>query len=370
LGTNRIARGKMTLFTAECEACHSIIRIHPDMPDGSTVEIRNHTVTTPCPHCGGRLVLEDGDYIVNSYKCFKKGGPQPDQNELLYGDYVRKLSREFESELDRIEAVHNFEVGEEFEKAICKVLRKVLPTNFGVCRGYLVDAKGNTEGDDVIIYDRIRYPRLRPTDDTDTETKQRIPIEAAYAYIEAKNTLTLIGDDGQSLSKALKQVNSVKAICSTRETVPLNAITRLVTINSDTVQVTAEPGGPQIRNPFYTAIFARFVRLKKSSERLEADKVGSAMADNVQQMPVSFEQGPDLMVLGSGVTCLPMFVKDNSNLEYVSPFAVEGSTGRPLVTPGISFGIALCSLLFALDHIELGRINWSSVMGDAITSAR
>ncbi|MCP3705261.1 MAG: hypothetical protein GY954_20330 [Alteromonas sp.] len=63
---------------------------------------------------------------------------------------------------------------------------------------------------------------------------------------------------------------------------------------------------------------------------------------------------------------LPMFQENTESLEYVSPFQVEGSKLVPVKCTGIAFGVALCSLLFTLDNIELGRINWSNVIGDAI----
>ncbi len=232
---------------------------------------------------------------------------------IPYGDYVRKLSREFESELGKIEANHNFEYGEEFEKAISVILRRVLPDHFGVCRGYVVDDRGNTEGDDIIIYDRMRFPRLPPVDETDTDTKQRIPIEAVYAYIEAKHTLTLIGTGGQSFAKAIEQVNNVKALCNTRPPVSWRAINRHVTLSKATF--TREPDGPKTRNPLYTAIFARFVRLRRGKPHIGPSEVISELEKNKRNIPVPFQNGPDLVVLGSDISMLPFFRRDSNNIE-------------------------------------------------------
>jgi hypothetical protein len=80
---------------------------------------------------------------------------------FLYDGYVEKLNKRFEEALSEIEANHNFELGDEFEVALCKVLRRALPQKYGICRGYLVDADGTSAGDDIIIYDRARHPRLR-----------------------------------------------------------------------------------------------------------------------------------------------------------------------------------------------------------------
>lgn len=56
-----------------------------------------------------------------------------DENMLLYQGYVQTLSQRFESALSEIASQHNFELGDEFEIAICKTLRKILPTRFGIC---------------------------------------------------------------------------------------------------------------------------------------------------------------------------------------------------------------------------------------------
>jgi hypothetical protein len=50
----------------------------------------------------------------------------------------------------------------------------------------------------------------------DYGTKEFVPIEATFCYIEAKHTLHLEGDDPQSLSRACEQVSKVKNLCATR----------------------------------------------------------------------------------------------------------------------------------------------------------
>ena len=43
----------------------------------------------------------------------------------MYGDIVQKLSRLVAAELSRIETFYNFGLGDEFEVAMCHVLRAV-----------------------------------------------------------------------------------------------------------------------------------------------------------------------------------------------------------------------------------------------------
>jgi hypothetical protein len=135
----------------------------------------------------------------------------------LYDDYVRKLSLGFVSEIERIQAEYGFEYGPEFEVALCRLLRDALPQAYGVCRGYVVDAEGNKAGDDIIIWARDRFPTLRMTASEDYSRKENIPIEAVYAYIEAKHSLVLVGEGPSSLRHSCEQVATVKRLVSQRE---------------------------------------------------------------------------------------------------------------------------------------------------------
>ena len=47
--------------------------------------------------------------------------------------------------------------------------------------------------DDIIIYERNRFPLLRLINESDFCRKQQVPVESVYAYIEAKHSLTLEG---------------------------------------------------------------------------------------------------------------------------------------------------------------------------------
>ena len=51
-----------------------------------------------------------------------------------YGGLLEALIGHLDSALAKLKAVHNFELGAEFELAMCSALRAVLPARFGVCR--------------------------------------------------------------------------------------------------------------------------------------------------------------------------------------------------------------------------------------------
>ena len=107
--------------------------------------------------------------------------------------------------------------GGEFEIAICQILREFLPNKYGICRGFVVSSDGEIAGDDIIIFDQERFPTLKLKGVGQYARKEQIPIEAVYAYIEAKHSINLLQKDNNSIFKAIKQVESVKRLCNKRE---------------------------------------------------------------------------------------------------------------------------------------------------------
>jgi hypothetical protein len=66
-------------------------------------------------------------------------------------------------------------------------------------------------GDDIIVFDTTRSPVLRALGNY-LSRKEKVPAEAVLAYIEAKHTLSIHGEGGQSLQKATEQTAAVKAL--------------------------------------------------------------------------------------------------------------------------------------------------------------
>lgn len=281
----------------------------------------------------------------------------------MYGTFVSNIARSFDKALSDIEAVHNFEYGDEFEIAICTTLRTVLPHRFGVCRGYVVDRDGDVAGDDIIIYERMRFPTARLLNE-DFARKERVPIEAAFAYLEAKHTLELEGTGGGSISKALDQVAAVKSLCEQRTPVPLGQIARKVNLGPG-FNVSAGPGWPEKRNPFYTAILSRRVRLHPGDPTCE----DPALIDSLLiGSAVSTDAPPDLIVAGTSNVALPIVARpDGGGNTIASPFYLESGTGFACFqAPSLGFGIGLAHLLWALDYIELGSMPWDRIVGSGL----
>ena len=95
----------------------------------------------------------------------------------MYGDWLSSVTRQFQDAFGRIEAEYNFDLGPEFEIAICNVLRGLLPRRYGVCRGFVVAKDGTTAGDDIIVFEADRYPVLRSLGE-DLSRKQKVPADS------------------------------------------------------------------------------------------------------------------------------------------------------------------------------------------------
>jgi hypothetical protein len=279
----------------------------------------------------------------------------------LYDDYVKRLADQFDANLTQISVGYNFDYGDEYEIAICKTLRSVLPDKYGICRGYLVAADGRIAGDDIIIYDKFHLPLLRPLDGEQYAQKQKVPVESVYAYIEAKHGLVLEGNGQGSISKAFEQVGRVKELLNTRQAVALRTINRF--IHLPTTPATPE-GYPDRRNPSYAMIFARHVKQRANDAPID-DATEILEGLKSIDLDVKSDAAPDLIVLGKSCLIHPVGGTEDKPV-CRSPF--YGSTGNRYLTQkpvDRSFGVALLFLMAALEYMEVGRMNWGELVVDA-----
>jgi len=229
-----------------------------------------------------------------------------------------------------------------------------------------VNPHGDFAGDDILIYERIRFPTFRGLPVGDFASKEHIPIEAIYCYIEAKHTLHIDGNDGQSLKKAIEQVKAVKTLCRNRRAVPLTDLGSGVNF-SHGIKVAVPEGYPDCRNPFFTAIFARHVKHAKGKEPLSsANEIREAISTRKHFSDVKEEDLPDMMVMGDSIVALPSF-KISDHEALLRPFLIPGkSIYHVCDANAIAFGVGFCALMAALDWIQLGEMPWSSIVGEAL----
>ena len=325
----------MTSTQSVCDKCGVAVPVDLNFR-GDNVRFVGCKTTVNCPNCSDPLVIPDGSYASN-----------------LYGKYLKELASVYKSALDKMRTHHNFEAGDEFELAICDTLRIVLPAKYGVCRGYLVDSSGNRAGDDIIVYDRVRFPTIRLEAEERYDRLQQIPIEAAYLYIEAKHTLHLNGSGSQSLAKSIKQVSDVKALTSKRAPVRANL--------SGAAKAHCVP---EIRNPMMGIILARNVKKHSSGELLLKTEIAEFFAGD--RTSAHDSDGPDIIVPGSDVIVLPFWSRPGDQYELRLPFVQNGASMLPQMTDGVSFGVAVSAILFAMEWVVLGPMPWALIIADGL----
>jgi len=259
----------------------------------------------------------------------------------MYKDLVGRLSKLVDAELSRMEAIYNFDHGDEFEIACCHVIRAVLPTKYGVCRGHIVTHDDCQAGDDLIVYDREGTPTLRMLPQDDYARKEFIPVESVYSYIEVKSTLSL--DKDGTYAKALTQVAAVKSL-------PRRDRSHSELLPGFEVDFPIKPGvlvHPKRANPMYGVIMSRNLKLGD---------------DGVAPLESPFEDPkllPDLVVAGRDYIGVPVVIEgDRAKLR------VFRDTGDRLLVrrvPGRALAIGILVLLNSLYFIDLGVVNWREV---------
>lgn len=265
---------------------------------------------------------------------------------MAYMGYLERVNAGLSAMIESVDVIHNFDHGIEFEIALCTMLRKVLPQKYGICRGFAVTIDDKYAGDDIIIYDRERFSALRLLDQEDYSRKQYIPIEAVYAYIEAKNTLSKISKNGEdgNYNKAIQQVSSVKEL--QREAVP---------------RAPALENWPGISNPIYGVIWgSRFRRSAAGDEDKPEEEIHESFEDILQWAGGESQcTAPDLIVAGTDFVSLPCL---NGN-QIHSPFFIRDRTLLTSVkSKGKACGIAVVNLLWALESIQLGNMQLTSLL--------
>lgn len=277
----------------------------------------------------------------------------------MYRDMVGRLSNLINAELMRLEAIYNFDLGDEFEVALCKILRQALPEKYGVCRGHIVTSDNMTAGDDIIIYNREGSPTLRMLPNNDFSIKEYIPVDSVYAYIEAKHTLFWDGNGNQSVVSAAKQVSAVKSL--TRSERSHYKITDNVTLEPGLL--TLDVGGlehPRIQNPLVGCIFSRFVswggKRKASDELLNPPRVDFGLAKELQ---------PEIIVAGNDMIGLPA-KKENGQTNLYLFRGSEESGLHLFITEGRAIAVGIMSLLHAIDTIRLNKLNWAPIIAEQL----
>lgn len=292
--------------------------------------------------------------------------------DYVYNDIVQNIAQAFERELGNIDAVYNFDYGDEFEIQVCKFLRRFLPLKYGICRGFIVDKHGNKAGDDIIIYDQELYPTLRFLNTDGFAQKEQIPVEAVYAYIEAKYTLT-----SGALKKAVKQVGDVKRMCYSRFAVPRASVEGSPHIfNNEYSKL--DGWNPIIANPVYGMILsANCVDI--NGKRTESGEDTTSFLINEFQTNIETDISNlqhlcfDSIIAGRSTTAFCghyLFDKEGKQMDGVllTRFytGIKPDACYQINThTNMAFGLAIAHLMMALNFIHLGDMPWDYIFNTA-----
>ena len=276
------------------------------------------------------------------------------------------LAGRIATSLSTIETEHNFEYGVEFEIAMCEALRDMLADRYGLIRGYAVDRQGASAGDDILIYERQRFPTLALRHRDDFARKEFVPIEAIYCYLEAKHTVVLEGTGPQSLWYAAEQVQKVKSLVASRPPVLPGQLHPYLDLGSG---ITAPFDYPPMRNPVFGAVVARHVRKREQAPHLTDPK---AIHDLCLQMHLPADNGPDMYILGNNLLLFPVLPKSTpGQFRYCSLFFIPNKSKLQVqVVDGIAFGVGFVIMMQAIDWIELRLMPWTIIVADAMRLGR
>ena len=274
----------------------------------------------------------------------------------MYDNYIKRLNDKFTSSLQSISAEFNFDLGPEFEIAICNVLREFLPDKYGVCRGFVVDRKGNKAGDDIIIYDKIKYPTIRQFRE-DFSRKENIPIEAVYAYIEAKHTI-----DMQQYDKAIEQIQKVKELCSTRSKTGIYQTDPYIGEYIDRSNVVESL--PRYRNPIIAIILGRFSVDKLNNRTTDPELIQEMAFKKLSEMKRS-SFNPEMIILGGKNVLRVGYSSDNNSVPTLFfPDNNKEIGYQNLILEDMAYGLFMTQLMAAMDWIKLGNLPWVEMINE------
>jgi hypothetical protein len=294
-------------------------------------------------------------------------------DDFIYNNIIDNIAQEFERLIGNIKTVYNFDYGNEFEISVCKFLRKFLPLKYGICRGFVIDKDGNRAGDDIIIYDQELYPTLRFLEpDNQFAKKEQIPVEAVYAYIEAKYTL-----NSDSLKKAVKQVGTVKKLCYSRSAVIKRNIKKDCHIFNNEYSK-ANGWKPIISNPIYGMILSANC-VDDSKKRAENGEDATKFVLNEIQNNLKSDihdlkfYSFDSIIAGNSTTVFcghDIFDKEGSKINGIllTRFYTgiqPGACYQVSTHENLAFGLSMAHLMMALNYIQLGDMPWDMIFNTA-----
>ena len=280
-----------------------------------------------------------------------------------YDDLAGNLSKLFFHEIEKFKVVYNFDSGDEFEIAICSILRGFLPHKYGICRGFVTDYKGNTAGDDIIIFDQLLFPKLGLRFDYEFSRKEFIPIEAVLVYIEAKKTLNFKDDSKTEYEKALSQIFKVKTLINNRAPV---AFQETEILKYDEKIIPFSDTYPRIRNSAVVGVFASNINV--GFKVILKDEIAKEFSLNYEHFDVN--KIADFLILGKDNLSLPVFNNFSEGVDRHSYFSIKNDRYQTILKTEFfedrAFGLGILQILGLLPRLLLKPIPTDQIIIDYI----
>jgi hypothetical protein len=281
---------------------------------------------------------------------------------MSYNKLIENLAKSVESKFGEISSRYNFDKGDEFEIALCELFHSILPSKYGICRGFIVTETDSFAGDDIIIYDKDRFPTIRLLESGKFDKKHEIPVEAVYAYIEAKHTIVIDGKDS-NLAKAIEQVSTFKKL--PREKRPLVSLDHYTKITGN-FSTEGRQYWPDHYNPSYGAIISRNIKFSNGQPASFTDFVTFIKTLVLTKGSLS----ADLIVAGKDTLFIPALPIKEGEITIESPFVHDRYILHPFETLDYAFSIGIVNILYALDNIKLDKMPYLKIIGNAVKAKK
>ena len=219
----------------------------------------------------------------------------------------------------------------------------ILPSKYGVCRGFVVSEDGQKAGDDLIIFDRMQYPTLRSSVGLQFSVKDQIPIEAVYAHIECKHSIR----SASTFDEAMQQVSAVKELLLRRQERKNPNYETDGPVYDGKVRDWPRTWPPRQDQPFTMIVARSWSGALPTPNTKVGHPPDAAILGEDHVLPRGWSLGPD------GIKCA--LFHDDRHWAGLETDRLDGE----------AFGVGILMLLQALSWIELVPIDWAGSLNQA-----
>lgn len=197
----------------------------------------------------------------------------------------------------------------------------------------------------------MAFPTLRSSISPNFAIKEKVPVEAAFAYIEGKHRVEIGAtlETSPTLARAVEQVRAAKVLAAKRRSNPNPTYKdqqRFQRRKWDHLPAYL----PEMKNELYGVIFARRAAFAKRTTKASGIHIGG-------------DHAPDLAILGDDLLFRPSALLGADGIKaslYYSSFFFPHL--RDEHVEGAAIGLGLLTLLHVISWMELLPIDYGQVL--------